>query len=249
MDDRGPLFTGVHRPAKADRVVLCHVAAHDQDGIGVGKVLLEGGRPTPSEACPQTGDGGAMSYPGLVFDRRPAQGRNRRRLVDQLAFGRALDEGGIARLFNEGGDAVHRPLEWPVFPVIGVGRTISHRGHAVGVDDILIGCSALRAERALVDGRGWVPLDVNDALVFDVDQLTAADRAIGTDGGNRLVRTASALFLLNRFAGYRLAQRTPPTGVRYTRSPFHTGARYSRSAFHTGPRYYRGSLFSQYMDA
>ena len=108
VDDGGALLLRLHRPAEADGMRFGHVRAHDQDGIGVGEVLLEGGRPASSEACPQTGDGGAMSYTGLVLDRddpqagveelldqvvlfvvhrgAPERG-DRGRLVDQLAVG------------------------------------------------------------------------------------------------------------------------------------------------------------------
>src|SRR3989442_13061758 len=64
VDDRGAALAGLHRPAEPDGMVLRHVAAHDQNRVGVGQVLLEGGGPTPSEACSQTGNGGAMSYSG-----------------------------------------------------------------------------------------------------------------------------------------------------------------------------------------
>src|SRR5256886_10397759 len=73
VDDGCAAFARLHRPAEADRMVLGHVAAHDEDRVGVGQVLLEGGGPTPSEACSQTGNGGAMSYSRLVFDGDDAQ--------------------------------------------------------------------------------------------------------------------------------------------------------------------------------
>src|SRR5207244_11944071 len=68
VDDGGATFARLHRPAEADRVVLGHVAAHDQDRVGVGQVLLEGGGPTPYEACSQTGNRGALSYSRLVVN-------------------------------------------------------------------------------------------------------------------------------------------------------------------------------------
>src|SRR3989442_8763452 len=78
-------FFGLHRPAEPDGMVFRHVAAHDQDRVRVGQILLEGGRPTSAKACPQTGDGGALSYSALVFDRDDAQAAAEQ-LLDQVAF-------------------------------------------------------------------------------------------------------------------------------------------------------------------
>src|SRR5439155_7064253 len=73
MDQGGAAFFSLHWPAEPDGMVFRHVAAHDQDRVRVGQILLKGGRPTSAKACPQTGDGGAMSYSGLVLDRDDAQ--------------------------------------------------------------------------------------------------------------------------------------------------------------------------------
>src|SRR5213078_3278463 len=43
--------------------------------VRVLQVLLERGRPTPAERCPQTGDGGGVSYASLVLDLERAEGR------------------------------------------------------------------------------------------------------------------------------------------------------------------------------
>ncbi|GFO63294.1 hypothetical protein GMPD_12130 [Geomonas paludis] len=57
MNDGGAAALGLHNPAEADRVAFRHVGALDYDAIGVLQVLLEGGRPSPAERDPQTGDG------------------------------------------------------------------------------------------------------------------------------------------------------------------------------------------------
>jgi len=51
----------------------------------------------------------------------------------------------------------------------------------VGVYDVLVRAGAFGAQRSFVDWRFWIPLDVYDPFVLDVDQLAAADGAIGTD--------------------------------------------------------------------
>src|SRR5207247_6905405 len=208
MDHGRAFLLRLHRPAEPNRVSFSHVAAHDQDGVGVGEVLLKRGGSASSEAGPQTGDGGAMSYAGLVLDRdnpqaaveelldqvvlfvvhgSAAEGGDRGGVIDQLAVGRALDEAGITGFFDALGDTIKAPLERTVFPVIRVRRAIAHGRHPVRIDDILIGGGAFRAERTLVDRRRGIALDVDDAPVLDVDQLATPDGAVRTDGGDHLV--------------------------------------------------------------
>src|SRR5207244_1348423 len=64
VDDRGAPFLGGQDPLEPDRVALGRVRALDDDAVGVLQVLLERGGPAPPERCPQTGDGGGVSYPG-----------------------------------------------------------------------------------------------------------------------------------------------------------------------------------------
>ena len=71
-------------PLKPDRMALRHVRSLDQDAVGVRQVLLEGGRPSSSERRPQTGDGGGVSYTGLVLDlHRPER---REQLLDEVVL-------------------------------------------------------------------------------------------------------------------------------------------------------------------
>ena len=56
-------------------MALGHVRALDDDAVGVQQVLREVRGAAATEASPQTGDGGGVSYAGLVLDldRRPAR--------------------------------------------------------------------------------------------------------------------------------------------------------------------------------
>src|SRR3954454_17349702 len=106
MDDRRAiLFTRLDHPLKSDRMVLRHRRSHDQDGVGVGEVLLRGRRAATPERRPQTGDGGAMSYPGLVADAKHAQ-TSREKFFDEVVL--FVVERGAAEVVHPGG--VHEPL-------------------------------------------------------------------------------------------------------------------------------------------
>src|SRR5262249_27424004 len=94
----------------------------------------------PSEPCPQPGDAGAVSDPGLVLDRDDAktaeellldvvplvvEGRatkreNGRRHIDELAVGEPLDERLVTRFLHELRHTVHRAVEVPDLPVASV---------------------------------------------------------------------------------------------------------------------------------
>src|ERR1700736_3485619 len=172
-----------------------------------------------------------MSYSRLVFDRddtqaaaeqfldqvvlfdvhrRPAEGRDRRRLVGELAVGGALDEARVAGLLDELSDPVHRPGERTILPVIRVRGPVSDRRQAVRVDQVAIGRRTLRTQGALVDGRVGVAFDVDAALVLHVDQLAAADGTVGTDRGHDRVGVAGARFLLDRFTRHWLRRHSEP---------------------------------------
>src|SRR5213592_4189532 len=84
MDQLRAALLGLHHPLEADRVLLGHVGAHDQDAVGVLQVLLERGGAAAPERGPQTGDRRAVSYAGLVLDRHGA-GR-REELLDQVVL-------------------------------------------------------------------------------------------------------------------------------------------------------------------
>src|SRR5699024_9788956 len=64
----GATLLRFHHPLETHRVGLGHVRALDDDAVGVGQILLEGGRAPATEAGPQTGDRGGVSNAGLVLD-------------------------------------------------------------------------------------------------------------------------------------------------------------------------------------
>src|SRR6266702_4795141 len=74
----------LHHPLEPDRMAFGHVRALDQDAISVLQVLLEGGRAAPAKARSQTGNGGGVSYPGLVLDLDRAQCGEQ--LLDQVVL-------------------------------------------------------------------------------------------------------------------------------------------------------------------
>jgi rod shape-determining protein MreB len=160
---------------------------------------LSGG--APSEPCPQPGDAGAVSDPGLVLDRDdaeaahqllldvvplvvergPAEREDRRRHVDGLAVLEPLDERVVARLLHQLGDAIHGALELPLLPLGGAGRAVQDARGPVGIDVELVDRRALRTERALVERAPRIALDVHDLPVDGVHERRAADGAVGAD--------------------------------------------------------------------
>ena len=73
------------------------------------------------------------------------------------------------------------------------GRAVPDLGEAAGLLDELARGGALRAQRALVDRRARVALDVDELAAARVDDLAAADRAVGADRlGDLQARDAGA---------------------------------------------------------
>src|SRR5437763_274385 len=68
VDDLRALQLRLHHPSKRDRMVLGHVGALNDDAVRVGEASRVHGRGTPPHPRPQTGDAGAVSDAGLVFD-------------------------------------------------------------------------------------------------------------------------------------------------------------------------------------
>src|SRR5204863_797612 len=92
-----------------------------------------------------------------------------------------LLEAGVARLLDELGDALHRPVERAVLPAVAVRRAVLDGRDPGGAIQQPERRGALRAERAAVDRAGVVALDVDDPAIPGVDELRAADRAVGAD--------------------------------------------------------------------
>ena len=60
----------------------------------------------------------------FVVQRGAAERADAERVVHDRAVGQRLDEGLVARLLGELGDALHRPVERLCFPLFGVGRAV-----------------------------------------------------------------------------------------------------------------------------
>src|SRR5262249_49249466 len=75
----------------------------------------------------------------------------------------------------------HRPVQGLALPAVGERGAVQNVGDAVGVDGELEGVGPLGAEGALVDGAARVALDVDELARLGVDQLAAADGAVGAD--------------------------------------------------------------------
>src|SRR4028119_740084 len=84
VDDLRTARLGLHHPLEAHRVALGHVGALDDDAVAVLQVLQEVRGSATTERGPQTGDGGAVSYAGLVLDLDRAQGREQ--LLDEVVL-------------------------------------------------------------------------------------------------------------------------------------------------------------------
>src|SRR5215218_9751909 len=192
----------LHRPAEADGVRLSEARALDPDQVGVLEVLLEVGGAAAPERGPQTGDRGGVSYPGLVLDldrahgreglldevvllvveRRPAEVGEPHRAIHAPALVVRVLPAGLAGGDQALGDHVHRRLELELLPLRPARAAVLDLLEAAGLHDELAGGAALRAQRPLVDRRARVALDVDQLAVAGVDDLAAADRAVGADG-------------------------------------------------------------------
>ena len=101
--------------------------------------------------------------------------------LTSLAVLQLLDEGLVAGLLDQLGDAVHRPIQLPHLPVGRAGCPVQHLRRPVGIDVELEDRRALGAERPFVVRAARIALDVDDLAVDGVDERGAADRAVGTD--------------------------------------------------------------------
>src|SRR5262245_4767143 len=207
MNDLGAVLDlGLHRPAKGYRVVFRHVGAHDHDTVGVIHASgVKGGR-AAAESSPQTGDARAVSYPRLILDRHDAEtahallmhvveldfvdgaaeGENGGRHIDELAVGKFLDEGLVARFFDQLGDPVHRLFQVPNLPICRARGAMQYLGRPVGIDMKLEDGGPLGTKGALVVRAARIAFDVDDFPVDGVDERAASDGAIRADAGSRL---------------------------------------------------------------
>src|SRR5215469_7923529 len=68
MDNFCPLLTRFDHPLKTYGMVLGHRRPHDENNVGITKILLCGSRGAATKGSAQTGHAGAMSYTSLVGD-------------------------------------------------------------------------------------------------------------------------------------------------------------------------------------
>src|SRR3954452_9516778 len=201
VDHLGAAPLCLHHPLEADRMALGHVGAHDQDAVNVLQILLERRGPTSSERCPQTGNGGRVSYARLVLDLdEPERGHQLLDRVVLLVVERgtaAVDntqgpaQGAVlrvdllpraaTRLYHAVGDHVHRLVQSQLLPVRAVGRAVLDPVLAQLAGDEVLGGRALRTQAAARDRAVRIALDLGDGAVLDVHLLAAADRAVGAD--------------------------------------------------------------------
>src|SRR5262249_42045788 len=93
----------------------------------------------------------------------------------------------VSRLLYPLRDPVQGPVERPGLPVVGVGGTVQDLGDPVRIDGELKGVGAFGAKGTLVDGTVRVALDVDELPSLGINELAAADGAVGAeafgDGG------------------------------------------------------------------
>src|SRR5581483_7748032 len=197
VDQRRATRLGLHHPLEPDRMALGHVRALDDDAVAVLEVLLERRGATTTERCPQTGDGGRMSYARLVLDldgaergeelldevvlfvveRRPAEVREPERAAHALVTDVPLPT-RPPRRDDAVGDHVHRVVEREVLPLRRVRPAVLDAVLTGGAGGELQRRRALRAQPAAADGRVGITLDLRDLAVLDVDELAAPDGAV-----------------------------------------------------------------------
>src|SRR5947207_10874495 len=121
----------------------------------------------------------------LVVDARRAERRDRLQAVDSdevaILVLLLLDEVLLAGVVVALGDLGVHPLERLLLPRARTRRAVERLRRPQGVVRELDGGRALRAQPALRVRCVGITLDVDDAIALGVDELAAADRAVGTD--------------------------------------------------------------------
>src|SRR5262249_61260566 len=84
---------------------------------------------------------------------------------------------------DEPGDAVHGPLERPLFPVVGVRRTVLHSGEPLRVDHPAEGGRPFGAQGSLVDGTARVAFDMDYRVALGIHQLRTAHGTVRANTG------------------------------------------------------------------
>src|SRR5262249_54486916 len=102
-------------------------------------------------------------------------------MIHRDAIGGALDEVLVAGLLNQTCDAVHRPIERALLPMIAVRGAVLHTSYAMRVRHELKSVGALGTQGALVDGAIGVALDIDYFAALCIDVLAAPNRAVWAD--------------------------------------------------------------------
>ena len=86
MDNRRfILLARLDDPLETDGMVFRHIGSHNQDRIGVLKVMRGSGSAATSKGGTQTGYRGAVSYSGLIADATHSKPASEQ-LADQIVF-------------------------------------------------------------------------------------------------------------------------------------------------------------------
>ena len=187
VDDLAAVLLRLHHPAKADRVTLGEVGAHDHDAVGVLQILLERRRAASTERDPQTGDRGGVSYSGLVFEEHAPESAPELGLdvVPLVVHGGAAERRDAERVVDGHPAAVDRRVRWKVASrvrltraaissiacsssigsqAVAAGLSMETAGLSVGIHRELEARGSFGAEIAAGDRGVRVPLDVDRAF-------------------------------------------------------------------------------------
>src|SRR6185437_1129930 len=162
MNDFRAAIPRFHGPLESHRMIFGHRRAHDENGVGIRKVLLRCGCAAASERSAQTGHRRAMSYTGLIAHAHHAKAGGEE-LLDEIIFlvverraaemrdGRCAHHGLPVFLFDERALArrphtlsyhVHGLVETNLLPCGAARAAIEHLGGALWMRDQLIACRA-----------------------------------------------------------------------------------------------------------
>ena len=97
MDNFRPTLSRLHYPLEADRMVLRHRRSHNQNGVRVLQILLRCSSAAAPKRCPQTGDGRAMSYAGLIAKAHHPEAASKEFLDQIILF---IVQSGAAEMGN-----------------------------------------------------------------------------------------------------------------------------------------------------
>ena len=184
VDDRRAARLGLDDPLERDRMTLGHVGAADDDAVRVNQIARESGGAAAAEARPQTGNGGGVSYPGLVLDLdRAERGPELLDEVVLLVVERRAAEAGEAERPRRPAGPDASPASWPSWwrapgrrscpspdpgpaapSAVPYGRRYSTLVTRPGLGDQLLAGRALRAQPPARHRRVRVALDLGDGV-------------------------------------------------------------------------------------